>query len=213
MEKRPWLRQALPAAVLALGAAALWPFRHLLTAEAVSRFSPRQAWLAAAFLLALYAVKSLSVCFPMSALTAAGGLLFPYPAALAVNLAGTALAQSLPFLMGRRSRGGLEALLEKHPRLAAALADGRRDEGLLVFLLRLAGTPPGDLVSLSLGAAGIPFSHYLPPGLLGAAPRVAAATLLGASLWDPWSGPFWAAVGLNAAVTVCSLAIWRIRRR
>lgn len=50
-----------------------------LTAEAIAAFSPRQTVLAASFLVGLYALKSLSVCFPMSALTAAGGLLFPFP--------------------------------------------------------------------------------------------------------------------------------------
>lgn len=48
-------------------------------AEAIAAFSPRQTVLAASFLVGLYALKSLSVCFPMSALTAAGGLLFPFP--------------------------------------------------------------------------------------------------------------------------------------
>ena len=55
----------------------------------IAAFSPRQTVLAASFLVGLYALKSLSVCFPMSALTAAGGLLFPFPLALAVNLCGT----------------------------------------------------------------------------------------------------------------------------
>lgn len=71
-------RYGAPLLVLAAGAAALWPFRHQLTAEAIAAFSPRQTVLAASFLVGLYALKSLSVCFPMSALTAAGGLLFPF---------------------------------------------------------------------------------------------------------------------------------------
>ena len=85
-------RYGAPLLVLAAGAAALWPFRHQLTAEAIAAFSPRQTVLAASFLVGLYALKSLSVCFPMSALTAAGGLLFPFPLALAVNLCGTGVA-------------------------------------------------------------------------------------------------------------------------
>ena len=82
--------------------AALWPLRRELTAEAIARRSPRQAVLAAAFLLGLYVLKSVTFCVPMTALTAAGGLLFPLPAALAVNLCGAAAAQTAPFLLGRR---------------------------------------------------------------------------------------------------------------
>ena len=181
-----------------------------MTAEAISRASPKQMWLAAGFLLVLYGVKSVSFCFPMSALTAAGGLLFPYPAALAVNLTGTAVAQTLPFLLGRRNRQRAAALLTRFPKVERLLAGEQDHAGLLVFLLRLAGASPGDLVSLALGAAGIPPSRYLPPGLLGAAPRVAAATLLGAALWDPWSQRFWVSVGINAAITVLSLTIWHL---
>lgn len=206
-----WRRLLFPLVLFGVAGLCLWPLRGMLTAEGISRLSPGQTGLAAGFLLALYAVKGISVVLPLSALTAAGGLLFSYPLALAVNLAGTALVQTLPWLLGRRGRGDLDALLARYPRLAALRAEGRED-GWLVFLLRLAGASPGDLVSLSLGAAGVPFGRYLPPGLLGAAPRVAAGTLLGASLWDPWSGRFWVSLGLNAAVTVGSLAIWRVRR-
>lgn len=99
-------RYALPLLILAVGAAALWPVRHALTAETIAALSPRQTFLAASFLVGLYALKSLSICFPMSALTAAGGLLFPFPLALAVNLCGTAVAQTIPFFLGRREQGG-----------------------------------------------------------------------------------------------------------
>ena len=71
--RRRWLVPLLFLMVLA----ALWPLRHELTAEAIARRSPRQTVLAAAFLLGLYVLKSLTMCVPMSALTAAGGMLFP----------------------------------------------------------------------------------------------------------------------------------------
>ena len=203
MHRQIW-RAAVPLLLLAAVCGALWPLRRFLTAEAISRASPEQLWLAAGFLLLLYGVKSVSFCFPMSALTAAGGLLFPYPAALAVNLTGTAVAQTLPFLMGRWNRQWAAGVLSRFPKAGRFLSQEQGREGLLVFLLRLAGASPGDLVSLALGAAGIPPSRYLVPGVLGAAPRVAAATLLGAALWDPWSRRFWISVGINAAITYIS---------
>ena len=92
MEKYRWL----PLAALLAGTLALWPLRDQLTAERIAAWSPREAGLAAVFLLVLYALKSLSVAFPLSALEAAGGLLFPLPAALAVNLLGVLTAQVIP---------------------------------------------------------------------------------------------------------------------
>ena len=153
-------RYGAPLLVLAAGAAALWPFRHQLTAEAIAAFSPRQTVLAASFLVGLYALKSLSVCFPMSALTAAGGLLFPFPLALAVNLCGTGVAQTIPFFLGRREQGGLEALAERYPRVAGICRAQAENRWLSVFLLRLAGASPGDVVSLTLGASGTPYGTY-----------------------------------------------------
>ena len=191
--------------------AALWPLRHELTAEAIARRSPEQALLAAAFLLGLYVVKSLTFCVPLSALTAAGGLLFPLPAALAVNLCGAAAAQTAPFLLGRRRRADLDALRRKYPRAAEACRLEPGERWRSVFLLRLGGAGPGDLVSLLLGAAGVPYGTYLSAGLLGAAPRVAAATVLGAALWSPGSPRFWISLGAGGALTALALVLWRRR--
>lgn len=185
--------------MLAAGAAALWPFRHQLTAEAIAAFSPRQTVLAASFLVGLYALKSLSVCFPMSALTAAGGLLFPFPLALAVNLCGTGVAQTIPFFLGRREQGGLEALAERIPRVAGVCRAQAENPWLSVFLLRLAGASPGDVVSLYLGASGTPYGTYLSAGLLGGLPRIACATVLGGALWQPGSGRFWLSLAAAGA--------------
>ena len=206
-------RYGAPLLVLAAGAAALWPFRHQLTAEAIAAFSPRQTVLAASFLVGLYALKSLSVCFPMSALTAAGGLLFPFPLALAVNLCGTGVAQTIPFFLGRREQGGLEALAERYPRVAGICRAQAENRWLSVFLLRLAGASPGDVVSLYLGASGTPYGTYLSAGLLGGLPRIACATVLGGALWQPGSGRFWLSLAAGGALTALSGVIWLLWRR
>lgn len=126
-------RYGAPLLVLAAGAAALWPFRHQLTAEAIAAFSPRQTVLAASFLVGLYALKSLSVCFPMSALTAAGGLLFPFPLALAVNLCGTGVAQTIPFFLGRREQGDWRPWRSGFPGWRASAGPRRRTRGCPSF--------------------------------------------------------------------------------
>lgn len=202
----------LPLLLLLLGAAAVWPLRRQLTAEAIAAWSPERSAAAACFLLALYAAKSLSVAFPLSALEAAGGLLFPFPAALAVNLCGIAIAQTLPYLLGRGEQGGLADLTARHPRLAELGQPDLRRPGRTVFLLRLGGVSPGDLVSLYLGAAGVPWRAYLTGGLLGSLPRVASATLLGTALWNIGGTRFWLSLGIGAALTALSLLLWRFWR-
>lgn len=211
-EDRRWHRFWAPFLFL-IALAALWPLRHQLTAEAIARLSPEQTALAAAFLLVLYVLKSLTFCVPMSALTAAGGLLFPLPAALAVNLCGAAAAQTAPFLVGRRRREDLDALGRRYPKAAALCRLEPKERWTSVFLLRLGGASPGDVVSLLLGAAGVPYGTYLSAGVLGAAPRVAAATVLGAALWSPGSPRFWISLGVGGVLTALALVIWRLRRR
>ena len=137
MDRRGWV----PFLILCAGALALWPLRGALTAEGIAARSPRQAWLAAAFLLALYAVKSLSVAFPLSALEAAGGMLFPLPTALAVNACGVAVAQAVPYLppsqqIGHRLRRG------RGPggALAAGPAAAGRPGGAAGAIPRVGGT-------------------------------------------------------------------------
>ena len=215
LEKRAFhiWRCAAPLLVLAAGAVVLWPYRHELTAEAIAALSPKQTVLAAGFLVGLYALKSLSVCFPMSALTAAGGLLFPFPLALAVNLCGTGVAQTIPFLLGRREQGGLEALAARFPRVADLCRVQAENRWLTVFLLRLAGASPGDVVSLYLGASGTPCVVYLSAGLLGGLPRIACATVLGSALWQPGSPRFWLSLATGGGLTALSAAVWLLRRR
>lgn len=195
----------LPLLLLAVGTVALWPLRGWLTAEAIARWSPAQSAKAAVCLWALYGVKSLSVAVPLSALTAAGGLLFPYPAALFVNLFGTALAQTLPYLLGRRNREELTALQERY---AALRALERALDCRSVFLLRLSGAPPGDVVSFYLGAAGVSPRVYA-AGIWGSAPRVAVSTLLGSALFRIGSPRFWLSLGLGAGMTALSVALWK----
>lgn len=200
MMKRLW-----PLALWAALGLALWPCRRWLTAEAIAAWTPEQAGLAMAALLVLYAVKGLTAVFPITALEAAAGLLFPFPAALAANVCGVAAAQAASYLLGRRQREGLAALRRRCPRLST-LEIGRRP-GRQVFLLRLAGLLPGDLLSLYLGAAGTPWGPYFAGGLLGSFPRILSATVLGAALWDLGGSRFWLSCVFGWALTGAALLL------
>lgn len=190
-------------ALLGLGA---WFGRSALTEEAVASWTPGQSYLAVLLLLALYVLKGLTAALPVTALEAAAGLLLPFPAALGTNLCGALAAQAGPYLIGRRKRGALEELAARHPRLEAlerGPAAGRE-----VFLLRLAGVLPMELVSLWLGAAGTAPGPYFAGGLLGSFPRILSATALGAALWDLGGRRFWLSCVFGWALTGAALLVW-----
>ncbi len=195
-----------PLLLWALLGLAAWSCRSALTAEGVAAWTPGQSWLAALALLALYALKGLTAALPFTTLAAAAGLLLPFPLALGTNLCGTAAAQAGPYLAGRRRREALSDLAARHPRLEALRAGpaGGRE----VFLLRLAGVLPTELVSLWLGAAGTPWRAYFAGGLLGSFPRVLSATVLGAALWNLGGARFWASCVFGWALTGAALLAW-----
>ena len=199
MKKHLW-----PPLLWAALAAAVWALRHSLTAEAVAAWTPRQAWLAVLALLALYVLKGLTAALPITALAAAAGLLLPFPAALGTNLCGTLAAQAGPYFLGRRRRESLADLTARFPRLRAPGPVPYRR----VFLLRLAGVLPTELVSLWLGAAGTAWRAYFAGGLLGSLPRVLSATVLGAALWDPGGTRFWVSCAFSWALTGAALLAW-----
>ena len=67
-----------------------------MTPEAIAASVSGNPWLAAAVLLAMFALKSVSVFFYAGILYAASGILFPLPIAVLVNLCGTAIMTTLP---------------------------------------------------------------------------------------------------------------------
>ena len=91
-----------------------------VTAEGLSRVAPTHPWVAAGFLLLLYAFKSLTVVFPILVLNVLGGFLFHPLPALLLNSVGTLVELTIPYWVGRCSGAGLaDRLCQKHPRVDA----------------------------------------------------------------------------------------------
>ncbi len=91
--------------VLPLFFCAVLALRYLVSGgtfsvEAVLRYTPERPALAAAALVLFYAVKSLSVVFPLVVLEIAGGHLFSPPVALVVNCLGLAVCSTIPYCVG-----------------------------------------------------------------------------------------------------------------
>ena len=135
------------------------------TLEGILTYTPDKPLLAALVLVVLFAVKSLSVFLYSGFLYMAAGALFPLPAAIAVNLAGTAVMVTLPYLLGQKLGGrAVEYILSRWPK-AAALHDLRCDSDFFfVLLIRLLNVFSLDMVSAYMGAVGVKYRAYLPAG-------------------------------------------------
>lgn len=204
---------APPAIILGLAALCLI-FRDSLNAQTILHYTPENLWLAALALLAFYAVKSLSVVFPLLALYVCAGLLFPVPLALAVNLMGLFVCVSLPYSLARCVGAGLvDKLQKRYPKIARLNELQQGSELFFAFFLRVVGVLPGDVVSMVLGATGMTYWKYVLGSLLGMLPGMVSATIAGASVSDPTSPVFLATAAFTVLLSAGSFLFWRRRER
>ena len=219
-EKHPKLSKALrllPLAVMAGLIAFAAHSRNSLTVEAILSYTPSEPLLAAFVLVALYALKSLSVVFPTWILAVAGARLFSLPGALLINGVGTAAALAIPYCIARYSgSGAVERLVEQHPKLGAVRSFRVGGDFFFSFLTRIVGLFSCDLVSLYMGAIKLPFFPYLLGAFCGFFPHVAAYTLMGDAIDDPSSPEFriaLAALLCTIAVSACACLFSQRRKR
>lgn len=206
--KRGW--KWLPAASMLLCMLLfLWKGRAL-SWQTLSAAMPKKAWQAALAFWGCYAVKSLSVFFPLLVLYAAAGRVFPLPGALLVNIVGLVICESIPYGIGRRSGTSLaEKLREKYPKLLALETLHQRGSFPLAALTRAVGVVPGDLASLYFGAVRLPYFPYLWGSLIGLSPMMVADTLLGRGIGGTMSPELLAAWGISVLIAAASVLFCR----
>lgn len=206
---RRWFKAVPIAAMLACVAVALWAGRSL-TYQTLAEQLPGGGISTAAIIILLYAVKSLTVLLPLLTLYLLSGFLFPTPIALLINLLGLTVCGTVPYLFGRLlGSAGLDRLREKYPKLTL-LETLRRESGFqFAVLSRAVGLLPGDVVSLYFGCVKLPYPAYLAGSLLGLAPGMIAATVMGGQITNPGSPGFWVSAVSGLAVAVISFLACR----
>lgn len=188
--------------------------RDRFSVDGVLRYSPQNPLLAAVFMLFLFALKSLSVFIFSGILFAANGILFPLPAAIALNVLGAAVMVSLPYWLGRRlGKDAADRVLEKYPK-AAALRQMRAGRELsLSFITRAINILPSDILSLYMGATGINYPKYLAGSLLGMLLSLVTFPIMGMNITEPSSPWFWASIVIQVLVSAVFIGGYWIHSR
>lgn len=153
--------------------------------------------------LAFYALKSLTVFFPLPLLYLLSADIFPQSAAIVVNAAGLVVAATVPWIIGKRSDS---RTLDQHmdPQTAEVIHNMKMDNPFLYTFALRATHLAYDPISMYLGSQGIPW-HFLALGTLaGTGPAMAAITIIGENVFSPDSGMFWPAMGLLIGVVALS---------
>lgn len=176
--------------------------RDRFSVDGVLRYSPRNPLLAAVFMLLLFALKSLSVFIFSGILFAANGILFPLPAAIALNVLGAAVMVSLPYWLGRRlGKDAVDSVIAKYPK-AEALRQMRTGRELsLPFITRAINILPSDILSLYMGATGINYPKYLAGSILGMLLSLITFPIMGMNITEPTSPWFWASIVIQVLVS------------
>lgn len=201
--------QAAPIVMVAICALIYFRFFRGVTIEHILEFTPENLWLAALVMIGLFAMKSLSIFFPMLILIAASGSIFPtFLSALIVNCAGVAVMLLIPYAIGRfAEREFVENLINKHKN-AEKLRELKSDNELFIaYFLRVINVLPCDLVSMFLGSTSFGIGKYMLGSFLGILPGVITTTLMGANVDHPTSPKFWLSVVVEVVFAAGS-TIW-----
>ena len=190
--------------------------RDQFSVERVLWASPQNLLLAALFMMALFALKSMSIFIYSGIFFAASGILFPLPAAILVNFLGAAVMVSMPYWLGRQMGGELiEAIVRKYPKTAVLRQAQLENQLFLSFITRIINILPSDILSLYMGASGIHYGKYLLGSVAGMLLTIITFPIMGSSVTDPVSPQFIGPAAVQAAVTAVSIAGYAayLRRR
>lgn len=188
--------------------------RDAFTLERILTYSPRQPVLAALGLLALFAVKSLSIFLFCGVLYAASGILFPLPIAILLSIAGSAVMSSIPYWLGKKlGSQAAQHILARYPK-AAYLHDLRSgNDFFFVLTVRLLGILPADVVSAYMGAVGMRYRDYLPACILGFLPSCVLFPIMGMNISDVRSPQFLISLSIELAAMLSSCVVFHVCRK
>lgn len=193
-----------------VGIALFFALKDKMTLEGIIHATPANQLLAVAFIVLLFAIKSILFFIYGGLLYAVCGVIFPFPMAILVNLIGSVVMISIPYAIGKKAGAkALGWLTEKCPKTAVLQRLPHKNQLFSCFILRIIGKLPGDLVSVYLGASGIGYGNYALGSLLGFLPSLIAFSVMGGSIENPTSPAFLIALGVEIALIILAV-VWQI---
>lgn len=189
-------------------------YKDEITVERIVNFTPENSVLTAIIMLCLFALKSITFFIYGGIFYAANGILFSLPVAILMNIAGTIIMTSIPFLIGKKvGNNALEQLTQKSPKLEILKDIPNKNEFFVSFFVRIVGLLPGDLVGMYLGASGISYSRYFLGTQLGLLPAVIAFSVMGMSIDDPASPMFIISACFEVGLMILSVVLFYILKK
>ena len=179
-----------------------------LSVNTILRYTPENAMLAAGIVLLLFALKSLTVVFPLSILYLASGIIFQPVIAVLISTVGLAITITIPYWIGRCSgKQIVQKICQKYPKAGMVEKYQRTNTFFACFITRIVGFLPGDIVSIYFGACDTAYLIYLVAGVFGSLLSIITTTLLGEKISDPFSIEFMMVLLCRILVSVGAVVI------
>ncbi|MBQ8183251.1 MAG: TVP38/TMEM64 family protein [Clostridia bacterium] len=142
-------------------------------------------------IIILFIFKSFLPVIPFSVLFISSGMVFPAPVAVLVNALGFALLVSVKFLWGRKFGGGKAfKILKKYEPVVKFMDFNGSGNKWMLALLRFIPFMPVGPVSRAYGTTEIKFLPYVGLSVVGFLPRLIAWSVIGFSIFDPFTPGF-----------------------
>lgn len=166
-------------------------------------------------LMLLFLLKSVTIFIPLDSLYLASGMIFDSLPAMLVSLCGLSIALTVPFFIGRWACDEeVSYLCNKYPKIKRIEEIQKNNQFVVVFIIRLIGGLPGDVLSFYFGANRIKYLTYMLASLCGYSVSLIMFTLLGDVILDPKSVEFVLLIVLRIAISVVTAIItYTVRRR
>jgi len=179
-----------------------------LSVKTILNYTPDNKIYAASILFIFFALKSLTVIFPLSILYLASGIIFPATTAIFVSIIGLAITITIPYWIGKYSGNTIiQELCQKYPRVKQLSEYQEKNLFFACFITRIIGILPGDIVSMYFGACNVTYPIYLTAGIAGSMLNIIATTLLGEKINDPFSREFIMVLLFRIMISVSALVI------
>jgi len=164
--------------------------------------------LAAFIMLILFLLKCLTVFIPLDSLYLASGIVFTPFQAILLNYLGLVIVLTVPYFIGKWACDEeVRYLCEKYPKLNKFEEIQQDNQFSIVFVIRLIGGLPGDVLSFYFGANNIRYGTYLIASLCGYSVSLIMFTLLGDVIMNPQSTEFIVLITLRIVISVITAII------
>lgn len=183
--------------------------RDQFTVENIRNYIPSNIYIAIIVITALYAIKSVTIVFPLAVLNMSVGLIYPAPLSILINLIGLFVCATTPYLLGKLfGTEYIDKLVKRYPKIQRIKEFQNQDTIMLSFFVKTIAIIPSDVGSLLFGAMGSSYFKYIIGSMLSMIPHMIAVTYLGETITEPFSIGFMISSGCTLILTIISIALY-----